>query len=193
MSAAAKVDDNTIAAKQAAYLHQSMTKALKFGDMLRQFPEMVETCIGQETWKMMYCRDKGRCFESAREYFLHNEPDGVGLTELRGFELLREHKKTLGIWREAMKHQGERTDLHYNVMEVGDATKKQQGNSRAYTLVRLADESPGLYEAVCRGEMSANRAAIEAGFRKPPKPFDQIKKLLTKLTDAERRQLKDLL
>jgi hypothetical protein len=41
--------------------------------------------------------------------------------------------------------------------------------------------------------MSANRAAIEAGFRKPPKPFEQIRKLLPKLTPAERLQLKDLL
>ena len=40
--------------------------------------------------------------------------------------------------------------------------------------------------------MSANRAAIEAGFRKLPNPFAQIKKLLPKLTEAERRQLKEL-
>lgn len=191
MSAAAKVDDNTIAAKQAAYLHQSMTKALKFGDMLRQFPEMVETCIGQETWKMMYCRDKGRCFESAREYFLHNEPDGVGLTEKRGYLLLGGHDDALKAWRKAMVQPlgtNQYTEGNDNII-----THPKQGTSRAYTLDRLSREAPGLYEAVCRKEMSANRAAIEAGFRKPPKPFDQIKKLLPKLSEAERRQLRDLL
>lgn len=43
-----------------------------------------------------------------------------------------------------------------------------QGTSRAYTLTRLESERPDLYERVCRKELSANAAAIEAGFRKPP-------------------------
>lgn len=66
------------------------------------------------------------------------------------------------------------------------------GTSRAYTLDRLSREAPGLYEAVCRKELSANAAAIQAGFRKRPAPFEQIKKLLPKLTPDERRKLKAL-
>lgn len=191
MSAMAKLDNTDLAAKQATYLHQSMTKALKFGDMLARFPAMVEECIEDETWKLLYCRDKGRNFQSAREYFLHNEPDGVGITELRGFELLQAPaaKKALGLWHQIMTNEvgtNQYTEGSSNITTL-------RGTTRAYTLDRLSRESPGLYEAVCRGEMSANRAAIEAGFRKPPKPFDQIRKLLPKLTDAERRQLKDLL
>lgn len=82
-------------------------------------------------------------------------------------------------------------------MKRGDSDnitiKSERGTSKAYTLDRLSRESPGLYEAVCRNEMSANRAAIEAGFRKPPNPLAQIKKLLPKLTPEERRALKDML
>lgn len=190
MNAAAKVDNTEIAAKQASYLHQSMTKALKFGDMLKHFPDMVIECIEQETWKLLYCRDKGRNFESAREYFLHNEPDGVGLEDRRGTELLHSHPKALKLWRESMTGKGGRPKNDDNVTSFEG---RKTGNSKAYTLDRLSHESPGLYEAVCRGEMSANRAAIEAGFRKPPKPFDQIRKLLPKLTEEERQQLRDLL
>lgn len=71
--------------------------------------------------------------------------------------------------------------------------KPQRGNSRAYTVDRLSRDAPELYEAVKRREMSPYAAAIEAGFRKRPQPFDQIKKLIPKLTAAERRQLRDML
>jgi hypothetical protein len=40
-----------------------------------------------------------------------------------------------------------------------------KGNSKAYTLSRLKRESPELFAAVCDGELSANAAAIKAGFR----------------------------
>jgi hypothetical protein len=39
------------------------------------------------------------------------------------------------------------------------------GTSKDYTLDRLAREDPELYEKVVADEMSANAAAIEAGFR----------------------------
>ena len=41
----------------------------------------------------------------------------------------------------------------------------EQGTSKDYTLDRLAREDAGLYERVVEGEMSANQAAIAAGFR----------------------------
>src|SRR4029077_20177311 len=44
--------------------------------------------------------------------------------------------------------------------------KAEQGNSRAYTLVRLKEKKPELYKRVVAGELSANAAAIEAGFRR---------------------------
>jgi len=47
----------------------------------------------------------------------------------------------------------------------------ERGNSRSYTLARLKRDFPALYQNVKAGLMSANRAAIQAGFReqKPPK------------------------
>lgn len=43
-------------------------------------------------------------------------------------------------------------------------------NSKPGILRRLARERPDLLERFERGELTANAAAIEAGFRKPPKP-----------------------
>lgn len=48
--------------------------------------------------------------------------------------------------------------------------KRDFGNSSDYTKLRLKRDRPDLYERVINGDLSANAAAIEAGFRKPPKP-----------------------
>jgi len=50
--------------------------------------------------------------------------------------------------------------------EGNDNVITRQGNSRAYTLDRLKRQAPELFERVISGELSANAAAIEAGFRK---------------------------
>jgi hypothetical protein len=50
----------------------------------------------------------------------------------------------------------------YNVTSL----PRRTGNSRAYTLDRLKRERPDLFERVARKELSANAAAIEAGFRR---------------------------
>jgi hypothetical protein len=62
----------------------------------------------------------------------------------------------------------------------------QHGNRRDYTLTRLKRARPDLFARVTRQELSANAAAIEAGFRKKPSPLEQIQKLLPKLTPQER-------
>jgi len=57
------------------------------------------------------------------------------------------------------------------------------GTGKAYTLRRLARDHPELLEAVKAGNLTANEAAIEAGFRKPPQPP------LNKLPEPERLQV----
>jgi hypothetical protein len=41
------------------------------------------------------------------------------------------------------------------------------GNSSTYTIARLKRDNPELAERVVNGELSANKAAIQAGFRRP--------------------------
>lgn len=70
--------------------------------------------------------------------------------------------------------------------------KTQQGNAKAYTLSRLKKQSPALFERVKAGELSANAAAIEAGFRRPPSPSKTVRNLLPKLTREELREVADI-
>jgi hypothetical protein len=50
----------------------------------------------------------------------------------------------------------------------GDNVTSSRGNNPTYTLRRLKRDRPDLAEKVISGDLSANAAAIEAGFRKKP-------------------------
>lgn len=43
----------------------------------------------------------------------------------------------------------------------------RHGNRKDYTLTRLHDQRPDLFDRVKTGELSVHAAAIEAGWRKP--------------------------
>lgn len=78
--------------------------------------------------------------------------------------------------------------------------KVKPGETSAYFLRRLArdDKYKEILKAYERGEFKSVRAAaLAAGIIKEPTPYAQIerliKRLLPKLTDSERSQLKELL
>ena len=66
--------------------------------------------------------------------------------------------------------------------------KADAGTSRAYTLVRLKNERPDLFEKVVAKELTANRAAIEAGWRKVDSPFDELQRAWKKASQEEQRR-----
>ena len=66
--------------------------------------------------------------------------------------------------------------------------KATTGTGKAYTLSRLKRETPDLFAAVVRGELSANAAAIKAGWRKKKTPLAQLRAALAKASPTERRQ-----
>lgn len=66
-----------------------------------------------------------------------------------------------------------------------------RGTSRSYTLSRLQQHRPELYERVKAGELSANAAAREAGFRKAPEPFQQACRAWSKMIPEERDAFED--
>ena len=99
--------------------------------------------------------------------------------------LIKDEPEVLAMWREATKGQGARNDIRSNPTEV-----VRDDRGKAYALSRLKREAPKLFQAVCAGELSANAAAIEAGFRKKPTPFEQVTKLIRKLSAAEKRKLR---
>ena len=63
------------------------------------------------------------------------------------------------------------------------------GTSLDATIRRLRKHHPELHARWLAGELSANAAAIEAGFRKRSTPLQQVERLFAKLSKAERRKL----
>lgn len=59
-----------------------------------------------------------------------------------------------------------------------------------YLLKRLKRDRPDLFQQVLDGVMSANAAAIKAGFKKKLTPLERMLKDLSKLTPTEWRQLR---
>lgn len=66
-----------------------------------------------------------------------------------------------------------------------------QGTSKEYAYRRLARGRPDLLARVRKGELSANAAMIEAGFRKVPTPLEIITRLLPRLQPNELTTLRD--
>ena len=66
--------------------------------------------------------------------------------------------------------------------------KADAGNSRAYTLTRLKKERPDLFDRVIAKELTANRAAIEAGWRKVPSALETLQRAWKKASSEEQRQ-----
>lgn len=95
----------------------------------------------------------------------------------------------------ARLHHGE--EVRLTLRAKAGRPKKDEGNSRnyenlgksqtvAYTLARLDRDRPDLAVQVREGSLSANAAAIEAGFRKRATPLDALKRAWLKADDAER-------
>ena len=112
--------------------------------------------------------------------------EGLGSDIRQLKHLCRDDKAALDAINQVTLHQGERTDLHNNVMKVGEAPR--QGNSNTYALRKLRKDRPDLHQQVLDGEMSPHAAMIEAGFRKKtltiPADVDGAARRLVKHFDA---------
>ena len=149
---------------------------------LQNFPGLIKKIIELRAWEERQIRTG----EIVR---LKSLAELITLPQLRGWNedlkkieaLLKDDPEALAAFRKEIHgNQGQRTDLGNNITEVNE---RVTGTSRAYTLSRLKRESPELFAEVCDGKLSANAAAIKAGFRKKPTPEQQILKLFMKCQD----------
>lgn len=155
---------------------------------LEAVPGLVRQVLETGAWRKR--QHRGRVFEHDRfvDFIVARPLAGCGWPIDKVEALIKDDADTLTMWRRAVTEVGvnQHTKGNDNVITL-------QGNSRAYTLDRLSRAAPHLHAAVCAGELSANAAAIEAGFRKKPSPFEQVQKLIPKLTAQQRKQLIEML
>ena len=148
---------------------------------LKQFPALLKKVIATKAWERRTVHGKVVELGSLRELITAKPVSGWGEDPSKVEAVIRDDPQALAAFRDAMKHQGERTDLVDNVNEVMD---RPDGNSRAYSISRVQREcDQDTVSAVMSGEMSANAALVKAGVREnrqvyiPRDPSKAVKKL----------------
>lgn len=155
---------------------------------MKQFPGLLKKIIANRAWERRV--NKGKVIElaSLRELITEKPIRGWG-EDVRTVEaVIKDDPEALAMFREAMKHQGQRTDLSDNVREV--VAIDSGGNSRAYSIDRVKREcEPDIVAKVMSGEMSPNAALVKAGIREnrqiyiPREPAKALEKLRSQFGD----------
>jgi len=148
---------------------------------MKQFPGLLKKIIANKAWERRLSKGKVIELTSLRELITEKPVRGWG-EDVRTVEaVIKDDPECLALYREAMKCQGERTDLCSIPTEVAGLPSQERG--KAYTCERLKRDAPELFEEVKAGRMSANAAAIQAGIRKKPTPEDQCLRAFKKCSD----------
>jgi hypothetical protein len=154
---------------------------------LKQFPALLKKVIATKAWERRTVHGKVVELGSLRELITAKPVSGWGEDPSKVEAVIRDDPEALAAFRDAMKHQGERTDLVDNVNEVMD---RPDGNSRAYSISRVQREcNAETVAAVMAGEMSANAALVKAGVREnrqvyiPRTPSRAVEKLRSQFGD----------
>jgi hypothetical protein len=148
---------------------------------LSSFPGLLRKVIEVKAWE---CRlHNGRLYElpSLRDLVTRKPPEGWGQNPDKIEALLKDSPEVLACWREEMTESKGRRSKVDNADNISNKPKVDAGTSKAYTLSRLKRENAELFQQVVAGELSANAAAVKAGWRKKLTPLESILKLLPKL------------
>ena len=104
-------------------------------------------------------------FRSFEDFVIDEPPRGLGSTTADLERLVAGTPVELAL-REVRKP-GKGRPKGQKPSNITNKSATKHGTTRAYALDRLKRDRPDLLARVLAGELSANAAAIEAGFRKP--------------------------
>jgi len=168
-------------------LHQSLREGITKGTALTA---TLSLAIKDRVWEGRVDR-QGRTwkFDSFLEYLTANAPGGLftKLVDIRPLivhdvELLALFDKEVQRSAGGDRQSDEAKSILYNIQDA------PTGTSRQAAVRRLRKDRPDLLEKVVAGELSANAAAIEAGFRKKLTGIDRLRSAWKTATALERRE-----
>ena len=139
---------------------------------LASFPGLLKRVIQEKVWERRI--HNGHLIElpNLRALITEKPIRGWGQNPDKIQAVIQDDAEALALFREAMVDgPGGSGSNQYEIKEsaINDNiinTTSSQGTSKAYTVSRLKRDRPDLFEKVVAGELSANKAAIEAGFRR---------------------------
>jgi len=173
-------------------LVQSAWDNFNRGDFcLNEFPVSIIRIIEEKAWKKRFHRRQNIELPNLKALITERPIKGWGQDPAKIEAVIKDNPEALAMFREAMveKPGGDRQSedaksINYNIINASSL----QGTSKAYTVSRLKNNRPDLFEKVVSGELSANAAAIQAGFRKVKTPVEQLNYWWNKCSDKEREE-----
>jgi hypothetical protein len=136
----------------------------KGSSSLSNFPGLMKEIIETKAWERREWRGKVFELPSLLDLITRKPLEGWGEDPEKVEALIESDPEVLSMWRK------ETTRANHRPLKSNDniitSSKAKQGTGKAYTLDRLSKENPDLYQSVVNGELSANAAAIAAGWRK---------------------------
>lgn len=128
---------------------------------LENIPGLVRATIEREAWRKRIYRNK--TFEHKRFIdFITSQPlAGCGWPPDKVEALIKDDPELLQLWRQAITPPKHKKHNDPDIISIKD----KHGTGKAYTLDRLKREAPELFSQVVQKKLSANKAAIQAGFR----------------------------
>jgi len=135
--------------------------------LIKDLPDTIKSIIKHDLWRGRSDQD-GNEFKSFREFCEYRIIWGLGIEydKLRTYcSVDEECTRLLNEIEPALLENGNGPGRGNK--SLNNVKPFQAGNNPTYTLRRLKRDHPELAQAVINGEISANAAAIKAGFRKP--------------------------
>jgi hypothetical protein len=162
---------------------------------LKTVPKLLKRVIRDELWRDRVDPSSTRryTFSEFAEFVDAPPPDGLATTEKQLRGLCSEDVEARALLDEVLQRPHGVHDL--DNVKVSYPT----GNNEAQALRRLRKSRNDLYQRVLLGELSAHKASIIAGFRKPTaslpvdSPENAIRALARRFTTAELRTAVDAL
>lgn len=166
-------------------LCQSLDKSLRQGEMgIGSTCDLIKAVIREKSWTRRKIRTGELItLSSLRELITKPPLEGYGEKVEDVERMIANDPEALADFREAVKgeHGGDRKSP--DAIKCSNPTVDR---GKAYTLARLKRETPELFDAVVRGELSANAAAVKAGWRKVKSPLDRLFAEWKKASEHER-------
>ncbi len=156
------------------------------GSFIQHFPKVMKRIIKDKAWLVREVDPIGTVkLKSLRELITEKPLKGWGTTVDKVQKYIEDDPDLLVEFRENItESKGKR--VKDNSDNITIKTSDGRGTNKAYTLDRLHRQAPELYEEVKAGNLSANAAAIKAGFRKKDTPLEAAIKAFNKLSEKER-------
>ena len=154
---------------------------------LDSIPALIRRIIENRAWECRQVKMRGVVqLANLREMITRKPMEGWGEDPNKIEALLKHDPEVLVMWREAMKDKDYDRGNQHSGGRDDNIIPANQGTSRSYTVSRLQRESPALFAQVVAKTLSANAAAIQAGWRKKPTVVDQFAALWKKATKDQR-------